>query len=248
MWTPEALALVAVTFALAGLVKGLVGFGLPIVALALLATTIGLQETIAVLIVPSLITNIWQGLVGGNFVPLMKRMWLFFLCAIAGIWLGVLILASQDNVQLVAVLGALLIAYSGISLTGFQVPAPGHHEPWIAPIVGGLAGIMFGCTGSFVMPGTIFVQALRMPRDTLIQALGITYTITAVVIAIFMSQRNLLPMETGLVSAGALIPAAAGMYMGQRLRHHLPEARFRKAFFIALFFAGCYMVIRVTLS
>ena len=248
MWTPEALALVAVTFALAGLVKGLVGFGLPVVALALLATTIGLQETIAVLIVPSLITNIWQSLVGGNFIMLMKRMWLFYLCAIAGIWLGVIILASQDTVQLVAVLGGLLIAYSAISLTGFQIPAPGRREPWIAPIIGGLAGIAYGCTGSFVMPGTIFVQALRMPRDTLIQALGITYTIITVILAVFMSQRNLLPMETGLVSVGALVPAAAGMYMGQRLRHHLPEARFRKAFFSALFCVGCYMVIRVALS
>ena len=99
MWTTEALALVGVTFALAGFIKGLVGFGLPIVALALLATTIGLQETIAVLIVPSLVTNIWQGFVGGNFKFLMKRMWLFFLCATAGIWLGVIILASQNTVQ-----------------------------------------------------------------------------------------------------------------------------------------------------
>ena len=124
----------------------------------------GVANSIAVLIVPSLITNIWQSLVGGNFIMLMKRMWLFFLCAIAGIWLGVIILASQDTVQLVAVLGGLLIAYSAISLTGFQIPVPGRREPWIAPIIGGLAGIAYGCTGSFVMPGTIFVQALRMPR------------------------------------------------------------------------------------
>ena len=244
MWTAEAIALVGITFAFAGLIKGLVGFGLPVVALAILATSIGLQETIAVLIVPSIVTNIWQGVVGGNFVRLMKRMWLFFLCATGGIWLGVIILATQDTNQLIAVLGTLLIAYAAISLTGFQVPTPGHREIWVSPLIGSIAGVTYGCTGSFVMPGTVYVQALGMQRDMLIQALGITYTIVTVVIAVFLAGHNLLPIETGVVSFGVLIPAAAGMYVGQRLRRHLPEARFRKAFFAGLLMVGIYMVAR----
>ncbi len=62
MWTPETLAVVATAFLLAGFVKGVVGLGLPTVALALLTATLGLREAVALMLVPSFATNLWQGL------------------------------------------------------------------------------------------------------------------------------------------------------------------------------------------
>ena len=64
-WTSATLALAMAVFFLAGLIKGIAGAGLPTVALALLALAIDIKAAIALLIVPALVTNIWQGLTGG---------------------------------------------------------------------------------------------------------------------------------------------------------------------------------------
>ena len=68
MWTFEVVAIVCATFLFAGWVKGVVGLGLPTIALALLAATVGLKEAIALMLIPSMVTNLWQGLAGGAFL------------------------------------------------------------------------------------------------------------------------------------------------------------------------------------
>ena len=50
-------------------------FGLPPIAFALLAATVGLREAIASMLVPAIVTNVWQGLAGGVFAPALRRLW-----------------------------------------------------------------------------------------------------------------------------------------------------------------------------
>ena len=68
---PATLALVAGVLLLAGTVKGVVGLGLPTVTLALLTATTGLEAAVAVMLLPSLVTNLWQALAGGGFAVLL---------------------------------------------------------------------------------------------------------------------------------------------------------------------------------
>ncbi len=84
MWTAEVLVIVCATFLFAGGVKGVVGLGLPTISLALLAASVGLREAIALMLVPALVTNLWQGLTGGAFVALLRRLWPMLLAACLG--------------------------------------------------------------------------------------------------------------------------------------------------------------------
>ena len=59
-WSIELVALVASTFLLAGVVKGVIGMALPTVSLGVLAAVLGLKEAILLMLVPSIVTNIWQ--------------------------------------------------------------------------------------------------------------------------------------------------------------------------------------------
>lgn len=72
---------VAATFLVAGAVKGVIGLGLPTVSLALLTVTIGLPQAMAVLLVPSFVTNLWQAASGGNGRVLLARLWPFLVAA-----------------------------------------------------------------------------------------------------------------------------------------------------------------------
>jgi len=247
MWTFETLSLVFAAFLLGGLVKGVVGLGFPIVVLACLAATVGLKEAMGLLIVPGVVTNIWQAVVGGSFVSILQRIWTLLLASVAGIWAGVQILTTADPKLLIGLLGTLLFVYSAISLARPQIPPPEKHEGWLSPVMGAAGGFMFGLTGSYMVPGVLYVQALGMKRDMFVQALGITFCLIMVTLGLFMSRNQILPMETALVSAGGLVPTTLGMVLGQKLRHRMSEQIFRKVLFVALCCAGLYMVARAAL-
>lgn len=247
MWSPEIIALILGTFLLAGLVKGIVGFGLPVVALALLANTIGLKAAIALITVPGITMNVWQAAAGGNFKVIVARIWSMLVLACACIWLGVYILAGADGKLVSGLLGLLLALYATYSLTRAQISPPREWEPFLTPVVGALSGIAYGLTGSLMVPGVVYLQALGLSRDVLVQALGITFLLTTTALAISLSDHGLLGKQLGSLSAMALIPACVGMYTGQRFRHRLSEELFRKVFFWALLVAGLYMIVRAAL-
>lgn len=246
MWTVEVIAIVCATFLFAGWVKGVVGLGLPTIALALLAATVGLREAIALMLVPALVTNVWQGLAGGAFVPLFRRLWPLLLTACLGTWFGVGVLARADAALLSGLLGVMICVYAGVSLATPQIPPPGRRERLLAPAVGAVGGVVAGLTGSFI-PGILYIQALGLSRDGLVQALGITFTVLTVALATALTRHEMMTVDLWLMSAVAVAPAALGMVLGQSVRRRLSEALFRRVFFSALLLLGAYLAGRTFL-
>ena len=244
MWAADVLALVFIAFFMGGLVKGVLGFALPLVALAILASTLGLKQAIALTIVPAIVINTWQCAVGGAFLVIVKRIWSMLLLATIFIWAGVGILANADPKIPSAVLGTILVLYGAHGLTRPQFTPPENWEVWLNPLIGVFSGIAYGLTGSMMVPGVVYLQALGFDRNTLVQSLGIAFVLTTTALAFSLSRYNLLSVDLGLVSVLALIPAALGMIVGQHIRHRISEDLFRKLFFWALPFAGLYMIAR----
>lgn len=239
---PFVLIVIFATFLLAGTVKGVIGLGLPTVSLAILTVALDLTQAMALLLVPSLLTNTWQAAVGGNFVSILRRIWPFLLMATLTVWIGAIALTRVDLSFLSALLGLLLVLYSLMNLAGFGFSVPVQHEAWMGAAMGTANGILTGMTGSFVVPGVMFLQAIGMPRDALIQAMGILFTVSTIALAIALGTNDLLSPRLGLLSTVGIIPAFAGMIIGQRFRERLPEAMFRKVFFVALLALGVYIV------
>ena len=247
-WPPETLALVAFAFFAAGIVKGTLGLGLPIVVIAIVAPSLGLQLAIGLIILPSIAMNLWQAVVGGGFFELLHRLWSLMAMAGVGIWVGVQILAAADQGLLLTFLAVLLIVYSGWSLARAELRPPKRLEVIISPIVGFLAGLIFGMVGNFMVPGVVYLQALNMGRDRLVQALGMSFVVISVTLLVIMSRYALVDSTTLLVSAGAMLPGLVSMAIGQRVRRHLGEAQFRFLFFVALIVTGIYMLVRAQLA
>jgi uncharacterized membrane protein YfcA len=244
MLDPVDLSLVTLTFLLAGGVKGMIGLGLPTVALALLTVTVGLQPAMALLLVPSFATNLWQALTGGNGRVIISRTWPFLLAATATVWIGTSALTRVNVSLLSALLGVLLVVYSLINLNSLDVSIPRGSESWAGPIFGAINGVLTGMTGSFVVPGVLYLQAIGLPRDMLIQAMGILFTASTVALAVALGGRNLLTFGLGAISTAAVLPAVVGMIVGQRLRRKLSETSFRRVFFFSLLGLGAYIVAR----
>jgi uncharacterized protein len=239
---PETIVIIFISFVLAGFVKGVVGLGLPTVSLGLLTATLGLTNAIALMLAPTFVTNVWQALVGGAFLEIMRRLWMLLVAAGVGIWLGTQVLARGNTTLLSGLLGLLICAYAVFGLVTIKVPSPGRREAWLSPTIGAVNGVLTGLTGSYMVPGVLYLQALGMPRDVLIQAMGILFTVSTAALAVALADNRLLSMELGTASAVAIFPAFMGMALGQRVRNRLSEKRFRRVFNGALLMLGGYIV------
>ena len=240
----ETILFVSAVFFIAGFVKGVIGLGLPTVSLALLATTIGLKPAVALLILPALATNAIQAVTGGSFLEIVRRTWTFILVAFVCTWLGAGILAGSASPAFAALLGLVTAAYAGISLATPQIVMPKNWEPILSPALGGISGMVTGLTGTFVVPGVMYLHSLGFAKDKLIQAMGILFTMSSIALGISLGGHGLISSNLIIVSAIALIPAFFGMLIGVKFRNRLNNRQFRRVFFVSLLFLGVYIMAR----
>jgi uncharacterized membrane protein YfcA len=236
------IVVVASTFLLAGMVKGVIGLGLPAVTLGVLTVAFDLPSAMSLLLVPSFVTNLWQASVGSHSKAILLRLWPFLVMATVTVWVGARALTRVDLSLLTALLGVLLVTYSMVTLRGIQLTIPARHETWVGTLVGAANGVLTGMTGSSVVPGVMFLQAIGLSRDMLIQAMGMLFTASTLALAVALQKANILTIEHGILSFGAVLPAILGMILGQRVRSTLSERRFRKVFFVALLVLGAYII------
>ena len=244
MFEPLTVLLVAGTFLLAGTVKGAIGLGLPLVSLAFLTVALDLPTAMVLTLVPSFITNLWQAVAGRSANIIVRRLWPFLLMATVTVWIGVHALASLNPKLPTGMLGALLVTYSVLNLGGVRFAIPSRHETWAGPLIGISNGVLTGMTGTSVVPGVMFLQAIGLPRDVLIQAMGMLFTASTVALAVALQQSNFLNLNQTILSAGAVVPAVIGMFAGQALRKRLSEQRFRTVFFFSLLLLGAYIIAK----
>ena len=239
------LALVLGAFTVAGFVKGVAGFGLPTVTLGLLALTRPLPEAMALMLVPTLATNIWQSLVGPALRPVLRRLWPFLLAAVLGTLAGAGILARSDAVMLSGLLGVLLILSAALALGGLPMPTPSEaRERWLSPLIGGTAGLLTGMTGSFLMPAAPYLAALKLSPQQFVQGFGLGALLATLALGLGMAGAGLLPPDLGLASLIGVVPAFLGMAIGTRVRRAMPDAHFRTVIQAALGLVGLWLAFR----
>ena len=232
-------------FTLAGLVKGVAGFGLPTISLGLLALTRPLPEAIPLVLLPTIATNVWQALGSGALRPTLRRMGGFLLAAAIGAFLGAGQFSRTDAALLAGLLGLLMSASAAMALLGPRWPVPpARAERWLSPLMGGTSGVIAGLTGSFMMPAAPWLAALRLPPDIFVQAFALGAVVVTVVLGLSLAGHGLLPPGLGLASVAVLAPAFLGMAVGRRLRGRLSEQEFRRIVQFFLLVLGLYLVVR----
>src|SRR5450432_3070144 len=125
------LFLIAAVFLLAGFVKGVIGLGLPTVAMGLLATRMPPAQALAIVIVPAIVTNIWQTFVGPYLRDIVRRLWPLMVGTVIGIWLNAGMLTGPYARYGSIVLGLLLVIYAIVGLSRFSFRVAPGNEKWI---------------------------------------------------------------------------------------------------------------------
>ena len=124
------------------------------------------------------------------------------------------------------------------------MPAPAHREAWLSPIVGAVTGAVLGATGIFVIPAVPYLHALGLEKEELIQALGLSFTVSTIALGLSLLGGGLLGGAAAGASLVALVVAIVGMFVGQRVRLRFSAATFRRCFFLGLLALGAYLAYR----
>jgi uncharacterized membrane protein YfcA len=235
---------VAATFFAAGIVKGVTGMGLPTVAMGVLGALISPLAAASLLIVPSFVTNVWQLLAGPKFSLLVRRLWPMMLTIVAGTVAGSSLLTNGDITLTTSALGAALVVYSAYTLFARQLRVPARLEPWLSPVIGAATGVVTGGTGVFVIPTVPYLHALGLEKDDLVQALGLSFTVSTIALAAGLAWRGAFEVDKLAISALAIVPALVGMWAGQIIRSRVNPSTFRYWFLICLLLLGAEMLTR----
>jgi uncharacterized protein len=235
-------AAVGVVFLLAGGVKGITGLGLPTVAVSLLGLWMTPLQAAALLVTPSLITNIAQCL-GPALRPLVQRLWPAWLAlAVAVVWL------PDPNAQTLridgrALLGAVLVVYGAWGLWRPALPDLSRHTRWWGLLVGAATGALTTVTAVFVMPLVPYLQSLQLEKDAMVQALGLSFTVATLALAVRLGHSGSLVLLSW-VSLVALGAALIGLALGAMWRSRISAPAFQRALMTMFIVLGAANVLR----
>lgn len=240
--TPE-LILIAAIFLLAGWVKGVVGMGLATVAMGALGLVMPPVQAAALLVIPSLVTNVWQFVAGPSKWVVVRRFASMMVLVCLGTAVGIHFLTSGSSRWPSLALGSVLVVYAVAALLLPKFSVSPQAERRLSPLVGGFTGVLTGATGVFVVPAVPYLAALGLSKDELIQSLGLSFTVSSVALAVALGASGSLPSGILLASAGAVVPALVGMFIGQHTRNRIEPAAFRRWFLVSMLLVGGYMAV-----
>jgi len=241
------LIVATLTFLLAGFAKGVIGLGLPTVSMGLLSLVMAPAKAASLLIVPSFVTNVWQLAAGPSFGLLARRLWPMLTGVVVGTLAGTGLLTGSHAGQAAVALGFLLMLYAVLGITSVRFSVSPAAEWWLGPLIGALTGLATAATGVFVIPALPYLGALNLDKEDLIQALGLSFTVSTIALATSLVTGGVFALGDIGASTLVLAPALLGMAAGGAMRGRFSEQTFRRVFFGGLLVLGAHLASRAVL-
>jgi uncharacterized membrane protein YfcA len=245
MSTEIIIVLLAVsTLAFAGVVKGTVGVGFPVVAMSILTVFMEPIAALGLVAIPVLVTNGWQAFQANNYAAVFKRFWPLIATLVVGTWIGGLAVAQVDANILLGAIGAIALMFSVFSLLSPNLQISGDKEKWFGPITGMGTGIIGGLTAVHGPPVMMYLLALGLKKDEFVGTVGLIWFCGSIPMVIAYIYKGVLgPNEIGW-SLLALIPVFLGLYFGELIRGKINQNVFKNILIAVLFVIGVNLIRR----
>lgn len=243
--SPLYLGLAFAVAALAGFVKGAVGFAMPMILISGLSSFVSPEIALAGLLVPTLVTNLIQALrqgVGAAWGSILR----FRVFLIVG---AVALLSSAQLVLLLPVSSLLLVI--GVPITLFAlIQLAGWHwtlrsqSAGVEAGVGLVAGGLGGLSGVWGPATVLYLTALSTDKKEQMRVQGVVYGLGAILLVGAHSVSGILRSETLPLSVALVAPSLIGMWLGGQILDRINQAQFRKATLAVLFVVGLNLIRR----
>ncbi|MGR3625337.1 MAG: sulfite exporter TauE/SafE family protein [Limimaricola sp.] len=245
LMSPHLLLLSVLVGVGAGIVKGMVGFAMPMIMISSLSLFLPPELALAALIAPTLVTNGMQALRQGGRAALatVKR---FRIYLIVG---GLMLVLSAQLVRVLSaetlflMIGAPVSAFAVLQLSGWKPKIP-EKTGGIEAAIGGLSGFVGGMSGVWGPPTVAYLTAIDTPKSDSIRAQGVIYGLGALALSGAHLQSGVLNGATLPFSLFMILPAIGGMWLGGLAHDRIDQKAFRHVTLIVLLVAGLNLVRR----
>ena len=233
----------ASAFVLGGLVKGLAGFGLPLIVISLTSTFMPIEAALAINVIPPFVLNLWQ--TGGTrgAAATWKRYSPVLIGLPIGIAIGAVFAAGLDANWLVGAVGAVTLVFclSEFAGWGAQVSPAGLATGFMSGFLGSLTTV----TGP---PLVMYLLAAKASPEIFKSALGLFFLVVGFMLTLAFASIGFLSPPLALIGALMAVPAAAGMWLGRHLSKHVNESLFRMAVLMLLTILGLNLLRRAVFA
>ncbi len=239
------LALISGAICFGGVVKGITGIGLPIVTISILVNFLDPLVSIAVVVVPIVVTNGWQAFRQGLHWPAFRRFGPMIVCFLVLLLASARLVVELDTRTLFGVLGVAVAIFSGSNLFKPRALAlQPATERWAGPIAGTLGGILGGMTTIWGPPMMMYFVLLKLDKDTWVRVVGLVWFTGSLPLTYAYWQNGMLNAETTPLSVFACAPGMVGILIGEYIRKFIDQETFAKVLLIALLLIGLNLIRR----
>jgi len=233
--------LVAVLITLfSGIVKGAVGFAMPLIIVSGLSSLIDPKLAIASIILPIVISNGLQTFRHGltPAIKAAKEHWRYILIVCVMIFATAQLVPFIPTTALYVVLGVPIVLLSLIQLLGFRLTIMPSQKSWAEWIIAIISGTLGGLAGTWAPTTVLYLLAINTPKTSQIVVQGVIFGVSSLTILVAHIQSGILNAHTTPFSV-LLVPfALAGMWIGFHIQDRLNADRFRQITLIVLAIAG----------
>ncbi|MCM2563478.1 sulfite exporter TauE/SafE family protein [Lutimaribacter sp. EGI FJ00015] len=230
----------------AGVVKGMVGFAMPMIMISLLGSFLPPELALAALILPTLASNGVQALREGPSAAgrAVREFRVFLGVGLMALFVGAQMVALLPARTVLMLIGGPILVFAVLQLAGWRPrPAPGHRTR-IEVIIGAIAGFTGGMSGVWGPPTVMLLTALDTPKAAQMRIQGVIYGLGAVALTVAHVGSGVLTPQTAVFSALMIVPALAGMRLGFALSDRFDQTTFRRATLAVLLVAALNLLRR----
>jgi uncharacterized membrane protein YfcA len=223
--------LIFLAFFLGGVLKGILGIGLPLMVLSILGVFLSPTLVVALLVLPIVMSNFWQafrhGLPTGGMRRLLPMSFVFVLFTAVG---AVLLTSIEESLLFV--------------LWGVRLVVPPRHEVWAGPCTGAVAGLLNGISTVNGPPLVMYLVGIQLSKNDFVKAYGLVALFGSVPLVLSYISVGIVGLREFIISSMALLPVFVGLWAGQVVRNHIDKALFRKVLLVALIVLGTNLIRR----
>jgi uncharacterized membrane protein YfcA len=237
-------ALMAAVVLGAAFVKGAIGFGFPTLGTPLLSLVVDVKTAVVVLILPNIVMDGIQFARRGSPLATVRRFSVLLATGTLGVVLGTRALVVLSPRATTIILGAVVLCFVALNVTGSAPRVPAHWEPWLSAPAGFVAGVIGGITNAPAPPLVLYFQAIGLSKHEFVSSVAFTFVFYKLVQLGAVSWYGLLPWSLLWPSIGLTAVGLAGFAVGLRVQDRLDQRAFNRAVLGFLALLGAWLLIR----
>jgi uncharacterized membrane protein YfcA len=242
--SPNILILITIIALLSGFVKGIVGFGMPMILITGMTVFMSPDMALGILILPTLIANSWQafrqGFTAAHQVLFDHRWFLGVGGALLLITTQMVPLLSQSLFFLC--LGILVVGFASLMLSGWQ--PKGRSRAGLSIGCALVAGIGGGLSGVWGPQTVMYLSTHNLEKQAQMRAQGVIYGLGAILLLIGHARSGIATLPALSLGTFAILPACIGIWIGFKVQDRINQHVFRIATLSVLVLAGLNLIRR----